>query len=236
MQRLILPINDFKPNAGYKNAKYRKEWGYAHYGVDCASQTAQKPLYALGDGTVKLSGLDGLNGKTTGAGSGCGYCLVIVYKECENNKTGRATDLVVTYMHMEAMPKVKAGQTVKQGDLLGYYGNTGAATTGPHLHIQMDTDTKYYAYCSGLSAAGHNLLKKGTVDSTVNPVDYLWIGAGQTIKTALSEWYDKAEFDRIPKAGKTTEWAVGTGTKLVAVYKTKAEADAFLKELKVYAL
>ena len=26
MQKLILPIDEFKPTAGYKNAKYRKYW------------------------------------------------------------------------------------------------------------------------------------------------------------------------------------------------------------------
>lgn len=38
----------------------------------------------------------------------------------------------------------------------------------------------------------------------------------------------------VKKKLKPCEWAVGTGTKLVAVYKTKAEAEAFLKGLKVY--
>lgn len=233
MQRLILPIDDLKPTAGYKNAKYRSEWGYNHYGIDLVSSAKKRELRAIGDGVVALAGLDGLNGKTTGAGSGCGYCLVIIYKDCENNKTHKAADLTVTYMHLEAMPKVKAGQTVHKGDLLGNYGNTGAATTGAHLHVQMDTDTKYPAYCSGLSAAGHALLKKGTVDSTVNPVEYLFRGTNQKITVPASAWYNSADFVGI-SAVKPVEYAVGTGTKLVAVYKTKAEAEKFLKELKVY--
>ena len=100
MQKLILPIDEFKPTAGYKNAKYRKYWGYTHYGVDCVSATRNRALYALGNGVVKAAGLDGLNGKTTGKGSGCGYCLVIIYKDCYNHKTGEVMDLVCTYIHM----------------------------------------------------------------------------------------------------------------------------------------
>lgn len=208
MQRLKLPIDIMKPTAGYKNAAYAKSWGYPHYGIDVVSAAKKKALYALGNGVAKAAGLDGLNGKTTGAGSGCGFVLVIVYKDCENNKTHKATDLTVTYMHMESKPLVKVGQPVTPNTLLGYYGNTGASTTGAHLHLQMDTDTKYFLYCSGLSKAGHNLLKKGTVDSTVDPVKYLWLGEGQNVSVASSSWYTKTDFLSIPvlkEATKTSE-------------------------------
>ena len=152
MQKLILPIDEFKPTAGYKNAKYRKYWGYTHYGVDCVSATRNRALYALGNGVVKAAGLDGLNGKTTGKGSGCGYCLVIIYKDCYNHKTGKVMDLVCTYIHMSALPKVKVGDKVTPKTCLGFYGNTGAATSGPHLHIQFDTDTDHPLYCTGISS------------------------------------------------------------------------------------
>lgn len=118
MQKLILPIKDFKPTAGYKNYKYRKYWGYNHYGVDCGSPSKNRALYGLGDGVVVAAGLDGLNGKTTGKGSGCGYCLIIIYKDCYNRRTQKATDVVCTYMHMAALPKVKAGEKVTTKTLL----------------------------------------------------------------------------------------------------------------------
>ncbi len=37
-QKLILPINKLRITAGYKNANYRKEFGYNHYGVDYTDQ------------------------------------------------------------------------------------------------------------------------------------------------------------------------------------------------------
>lgn len=199
MQKLILPVDNFKPTAGYKNQQYKSSWGYPHYGIDCGNPTQNRKLRAIGSGTVVAAGLDGLNGKTTGTGSGCGYCLVIVYKGCYNHVTKKTQDLVCTYMHMASMPKVKAGEKVIKGTYLGDYGNTGASTSGPHLHIQFDTDTRYPLCCTGLSSKGHNLLKRGSVDSTVNPCEVLHIGVGQTVTTANSKWYNRAEFDNLPK-------------------------------------
>ena len=120
-----------KPTAGYQNKRYFKKWGFAHYGTDCVSVGGNRALYGLGDGVVSAAGLDGLNGKTTGTGSGCGYCLIVIYKDCYNWLFDKSYDVTVTYMHMEAMPKVKKGDKVTADTLLGYYGNTGANTTGP---------------------------------------------------------------------------------------------------------
>ena len=197
MQKLILPIKDFKPTAGYKNYKYRKYWGYNHYGVDCGSPSKNRALYGLGDGVVVAAGLDGLHGKTTGKGSGCGYCLIIIYKDCYNRKTQSTMNVVCTYMHMAALPKVKAGEKVTTKTLLGYYGNTGAATSGPHLHIQFDTDTAHPLYCTGISSRGHALLRRGSVDSTINPVELLNIGEGQTMIYTHNDWYNYFEFKAI---------------------------------------
>lgn len=106
-------------------------------------------------------------------------------------------DVVCTYMHMAEMPKVKAGDKVTAKTLLGYYGNTGAATSGPHLHIQFDTDAKHPLYCTGISSRGHALLRRGSIDSTVNPVELLNIGDGQTITYTHSEWYEYYDFKAI---------------------------------------
>ncbi|WP_309116211.1 M23 family metallopeptidase [Saccharothrix sp.] len=38
------------------------------------------------------------------------------------------------YFHLTSKPKVKNGQKVKQGQLLGYVGDTGQAKGNPHLH------------------------------------------------------------------------------------------------------
>ena len=109
MQYLVLPIDNFKPTAGYKNSYYTKYWKYLHYGIDCVSASGKTALYALGDGVVKAIGLDGLNGKTTGIGSGCGYVCIVEYDNVYNRKTKKEIDVVITYMHMKSMPVVKVG-------------------------------------------------------------------------------------------------------------------------------
>ena len=199
MQYLLLPINSFKPTAGYKSKKYSTYWEFAHYGVDCVTTDSNRALYGLGDGVVAAAGLDGLNGNTTGKNSGCGYCLVVIYKDCYNWQKKKAYDVVVTYMHMKTMPKVKKGDKVTRSTYLGDYGNTGANTTGPHLHAQFDTDINYPLYCCGLSSKGHNLLKKGTVDSTLDPVGFFHIGEKQDISVPSSAWYERTDFLNIPK-------------------------------------
>ena len=199
MQKLVLPVDNFKPTAGYKNKQYKSSFGYTHFGIDCGNPTHNRKLYGLGNGTVVAAGLDGLDGKTKGAGSGCGYCLVIIYRDCYNHVTGEVQDLVCTYMHMAGLPAVKQGDKVVKGTYLGEYGNTGATTTGAHLHIQFDTDVKYPLYCAGLSSTGHNLLKRGAIDSTINPCEVLHIGVGQTVTTLKSNYYNKEEFENLPK-------------------------------------
>lgn len=198
MQRLIMPIDDFKATAGYKNPAYLRKFKFNHYGIDGISVSKSLALYGLGNGIVKAAGLDGMNGKTKGTESGCGFVLVIIYNNCINNKTGEESDLTATYMHLREMPKVKKGDKVTRETLLGFYGDTGANVTGQHLHIQFDTDTKYPLYCTGLAKAGHNLLKAGTVDSTVNPCDWLWRKEGQTISAPASVYYSNSEFLQIP--------------------------------------
>lgn len=84
-----------------------------HRGVDYAASTGT-PVYASGDGRVAASGYSRANGN---------YVFV-----------SHANKITTRYLHLHKRT-VKAGQRVKQGQLIGTVGSTGLAT-GPHLHYE----------------------------------------------------------------------------------------------------
>jgi hypothetical protein len=59
--------------------------------------------------------------------------------------TGKTPDgkpLEVRLLHLQNHEGAPAGATVKPGDLLGFVGNTGGTSTGPHMHIDISVDGK----------------------------------------------------------------------------------------------
>ena len=190
-QKLILPMNSVNVNAGYKMPAYTKTWGFRHYGIDLGNPEKKRTIYSPGDGTVIACGLDGET-----ATQRLGRCIVIVYPDVICN-SGKRTDLACRMFHLDSIA-VKVGQTVKQGDILGVYGNTGANTSGPHLHVEFDTDVKYPQYAVGIKSSGF-VIKKGTIDSTVDPAKVWYLGQGQTIRDG---WGTSAH----PKRGIKLGW------------------------------
>jgi murein DD-endopeptidase MepM/ murein hydrolase activator NlpD len=91
-----------------------------HRGTDYAAPTGT-PVYAAGDGRVVQAGYTRANGN---------YVFV------------RHGDKYVTrYLHLHKR-RVKSGQSVSQGQVLGTVGSTGAAT-GPHLHYEFLVNGKH---------------------------------------------------------------------------------------------
>lgn len=172
-QRLILPLNDCNVNAGYKTPAYVKSWGFSHYGVDLGNPNKKRTIYSPGDGTVIACGMDGLTAKTR-----LGNCIVLVFPEVER-PDGTVGGLACRMFHLESIA-VTAGQQVKRGDVLGEYGSTGANSSGPHLHIEFDTDAKYPQHAVGIASSGR-IIKKGTIDSTVDPSLVWFRGNGQRL-------------------------------------------------------
>ncbi len=86
-----------------------------HAGLDFTASTGT-PIYATAKGTVKVSGY---------SVSGYGNHVVI------NHGYGYET----LYGHMVRM-KVRVGQKVKRGEVIGYVGNSGKST-GPHCHYEV---------------------------------------------------------------------------------------------------
>lgn len=92
-----------------------------HNGVDFAAPKGT-PIYSTGDGVV-------LNVKTVFGGYG-------KYVEIDHG-----FGFVTRYAHMNEF-KVKKGQKVKRGDLIGTVGNTGSSTA-PHVHYEVIKDGKF---------------------------------------------------------------------------------------------
>lgn len=88
-----------------------------HTGVDIAGPIGT-PIYAAKAGTVTQASC-GWN-----YGYGCHVML--------DNGGGFST----MYAHMVQQPSVSAGQTVSQGQLIGFRGSTGRST-GPHTHFEI---------------------------------------------------------------------------------------------------
>lgn len=85
-----------------------------HRGVDYAAPTGT-PIYAAGDGVVTYKGWNG------------GYGKKVIIKHAGRYET--------VYAHLSRYGKANRGQSVKQGDIIGYVGMSGLAT-GPHLHYE----------------------------------------------------------------------------------------------------
>ena len=93
-----------------------------HYGVDFSGGNINgAPLYSNVTGTVVDVGQDPDGANFVGVKGSDGY--------------------IHYYWHMIAPSPRKVGESVKQGDLVGYVGSTGNST-GPHLHYQV-TKSRY---------------------------------------------------------------------------------------------
>jgi murein DD-endopeptidase MepM/ murein hydrolase activator NlpD len=87
----------------------------AHTGIDFAAPTGT-PIWAAGDGRIEFAGRKG----------GYGNAVIV------NHGRGITT----LYGHMSRFGKAaRNGRQVRQGELIGYVGSTGAST-GPHLHYE----------------------------------------------------------------------------------------------------
>ncbi|WNN93980.1 endolysin [Arthrobacter phage Nitro] len=100
-----------------------------HTGMDFACPIGT-PVYAPADGVIAL---EGWRRDPTGADNpwlltdGGGISIVL-------DAGDKAPTFIMAHLNASLVNK---GQRVKKGDLIGYTGNTGKWTTGPHLHFEV---------------------------------------------------------------------------------------------------
>jgi murein DD-endopeptidase MepM/ murein hydrolase activator NlpD len=89
---------------------------YIHKGIDLSTYRQGDPIVTTADGQVVTVDYDE---------SGFGNYVIIKHKH----------GYYTRYAHMQGF-KVKIGQRVQQGEVIGWIGNTGLST-GPHLHYEV---------------------------------------------------------------------------------------------------
>lgn len=125
---LAMPVKStFRYTSGYG-----RRWGRMHEGIDMAGPVGT-PVYATGDGVIEF------------AGRQSGYGNLIKIK----HELGTET----RYAHLSRI-RVKPGQRVSQGDLIGDMGNTGRST-GPHLHYEVRMNGRAVDPMSFIKAASN---------------------------------------------------------------------------------
>ncbi|NJN45247.1 MAG: peptidoglycan DD-metalloendopeptidase family protein [Candidatus Competibacteraceae bacterium] len=93
-----------------------------HRGVDYAAPLGT-PVWAAGDGTVEFVGRQG------------GYGKVVILRHGRRYST--------LYGHLSRFPSgLSKGNSVSQGEIIGYVGSTGLAT-GAHLHYEFRVDGRH---------------------------------------------------------------------------------------------
>lgn len=116
---LKAPLNYSRISSTFSNSRLHPVYKYyrPHHGVDYAAP-AGTPVYSVGDGVVITKAY-----QKGGAGN---------YLKIKHNET-----YTTSYMHLKGYAKgITQGCHVKQGQLIGYVGSTGAST-GPHLDFRV---------------------------------------------------------------------------------------------------
>lgn len=119
---LKAPLNYRRISSTFTNSRYHPIFKYyrPHHGVDYAAP-AGTPVSSIGDGVVIKKAYEA---------RGAGYYLKI-----KHNAT-----YTTSYMHLKGYAKgIAEGVRVKQGQVIGYVGSTGAST-GPHLDFRVFKD------------------------------------------------------------------------------------------------
>lgn len=117
----------FKVSQGYGNTSSLYKSG-AHKGVDFSAPVGT-PVVACNDGVITSNTW----------GPSFGQHIIVDHVKFADGTPG----LWAGYMHLSKV-KVKPGQKVKKGQIIGWSGATGHVT-GPHLHFEVQKKEKWNA-------------------------------------------------------------------------------------------
>lgn len=145
--------------------------GKLHRAIDLRAAVGT-PVYAAEDGTVDW--VQAWDGHSTRGNQSYGNLVRIRHDDYKGGK------LQTLYAHLKES-KVKYGQAVKEGELIGYSGNSGNST-GPHLHFEVRLNGTRYNPLNWMDsdftvkddATGAHL---GTYTSVKRPTDTVKIGS-----------------------------------------------------------
>ena len=137
--------------------------GKLHRAIDLRAAVGT-PVYAAEDGTVDW--VQAWDGRSTSGDQSYGNLVRIRHADYNGGK------LQTLYAHLKES-KVKSGQTVKEGELIGYSGNTGNST-GPHLHFEVRLAGTRYNPLNWLDddfEVASDSVRLGSYTSVVRPVE-----------------------------------------------------------------
>lgn len=173
--------------SGYGNRTYKmngKTVSDFHQGIDLiSSKYGTDYIVAFADGVVTYAGANGGYGNVVYINHGNGY--------------------QTRYAHQKYL-NVKAGQTVKKGDILGYMGTTGNST-GNHVHFEVRLN-----------------------GNTLNPYDYVF--NGKTINSNIDytgvityQVYTNKWLPEVNKCDNTDNGYAGIGNEPITGIRAKSQ-------------
>lgn len=184
-QLLYYPMMDCTIAAGFKNAKYRKAYGYTHYGVDFDSRRAVDfDSLASGNGTVL--GVE-MNKNSIGGVTVIRYDNVF----CPFDRKTRS---VIVRKYHSAKILVKKGDKVKPLEVIAEV--SGKHKWWNHDHTEIDFDVRYPFHTPQVAEwSSKMLIRKGANDKTmVDPLDVLVVHPSQKCQVhSLATYADKID-------------------------------------------